>query len=482
MGAAARRVQGPRGARDESLARARRAPDRGAAGARRSPRSPARSASGGARTGCSASPIATAAASRSSPIRPNDSSRSAPTASGSRSDAVREWDPPHRLVFGWRQAGFPDDRSTEVAVRFDAVDTGTRVTVEHFGWDAIPQEHAARHGFPLAGVPATGRRVVAGPAAVAARPRHVVNDAPPPSVARWTQPAPANTSSRRHRRDRRRRAHGPTGTGAEPRGAMSHAGAGRAARRALDPRRRPRRLPVRFGGQLRARRRRRPAVLRQPHGRAHPERAARPARQPARHRTGARGRRSARQRAGHPARPARTGRRRRPRPGPGAVPRREPGGVVLHRLRRLHLPAARRRPRSLRGWLRAHELGRRRRLPRRVTRSAGRRGGGDHRAHERRTTPTRRCCSAGTSPHLPDTTSASMSAVDRYGFDMVAVSAEHRTPVRLAFPDECTTGDEVRRAMVAMVAEARSRRRLTLGVSWWTRRRTPDATPAASPP
>jgi hypothetical protein len=25
----------------------------------------------------------------------------------------------------------------------------TRVTVEHRGWDAIPQEHAARHGFPL---------------------------------------------------------------------------------------------------------------------------------------------------------------------------------------------------------------------------------------------------------------------------------------------------------------------------------------------
>ena len=58
--------------------------------------------------------------------------------------------------------------------------------------------------------------------------------------------------------------------------------------------------------------------------------------------------------------------------------------------------------------------------------------------------------------HLPETTSASMSAVDRYGFDMVAVSAEHRTPVRLAFPEECTTGAEVRHAMVAMVAEARS--------------------------
>lgn len=58
--------------------------------------------------------------------------------------------------------------------------------------------------------------------------------------------------------------------------------------------------------------------------------------------------------------------------------------------------------------------------------------------------------------HLPETTSAAMSAVDRYGFDLIAVSAEHRTPVRLAFPEECTTGDEVRRAMVAMVAEARS--------------------------
>jgi putative heme iron utilization protein len=57
---------------------------------------------------------------------------------------------------------------------------------------------------------------------------------------------------------------------------------------------------------------------------------------------------------------------------------------------------------------------------------------------------------------LTDTQSATMSAVDRYGFDIVAVSDAHRTAVRLAFPDECTTGDQVRRAMVAMVAEARA--------------------------
>ena len=57
---------------------------------------------------------------------------------------------------------------------------------------------------------------------------------------------------------------------------------------------------------------------------------------------------------------------------------------------------------------------------------------------------------------LADTVSATMSAVDRYGFDLVAVSDAHRTAVRLAFPDECTTGDQVRRAMVAMVAAARA--------------------------
>jgi hypothetical protein len=56
----------------------------------------------------------------------------------------------------------------------------------------------------------------------------------------------------------------------------------------------------------------------------------------------------------------------------------------------------------------------------------------------------------------PDTTSATMSAVDRYGFEMVAVSDAGRAAVRLAFPDECVTGDQVRRAMVAMVHEARA--------------------------
>jgi putative heme iron utilization protein len=56
----------------------------------------------------------------------------------------------------------------------------------------------------------------------------------------------------------------------------------------------------------------------------------------------------------------------------------------------------------------------------------------------------------------PDTTEATMSAVDRYGFEMIAVGSTGRAAVRLGFAEECTTGDEVRQAMVALVADARS--------------------------
>ena len=61
---------------------------------------------------------------------------------------VRAWEPPHRLVFGWRQASFHPDQDTEVEVRFEAVGEETRVTVEHRGWDTVPSAHVARHGFP----------------------------------------------------------------------------------------------------------------------------------------------------------------------------------------------------------------------------------------------------------------------------------------------------------------------------------------------
>jgi uncharacterized protein YndB with AHSA1/START domain len=61
---------------------------------------------------------------------------------------ISVWEPGHRLVFGWRPAGFTPDQYTEVEVRFEPVGEETRVSVEHRGWDAIPATHVARHGFP----------------------------------------------------------------------------------------------------------------------------------------------------------------------------------------------------------------------------------------------------------------------------------------------------------------------------------------------
>lgn len=62
---------------------------------------------------------------------------------------IRAWEPPTRLVLTWRPTSFAPDQETEIHVRFEPVDGITRVVVEHFGWDAIPQEHAARHGIAL---------------------------------------------------------------------------------------------------------------------------------------------------------------------------------------------------------------------------------------------------------------------------------------------------------------------------------------------
>jgi uncharacterized protein YndB with AHSA1/START domain len=64
-----------------------------------------------------------------------------------RDGRVRAWEPPHRLVFGWRQATFTEGQDTEVEVRFEAVGEETRVTVEHRGWDSVPAAHVARHNF-----------------------------------------------------------------------------------------------------------------------------------------------------------------------------------------------------------------------------------------------------------------------------------------------------------------------------------------------
>lgn len=62
---------------------------------------------------------------------------------------VSAWTPGEKLAFSWRQATFAPEQATYVTVLFEPAGDETRVTVEHRGWDAIPQEHVARHTFPL---------------------------------------------------------------------------------------------------------------------------------------------------------------------------------------------------------------------------------------------------------------------------------------------------------------------------------------------
>ena len=61
---------------------------------------------------------------------------------------ITAWQPGARLAFTWRQASFAPGQVTAVEVRFEAVGSETRVTVEHRGWESVPQEHVARHTFP----------------------------------------------------------------------------------------------------------------------------------------------------------------------------------------------------------------------------------------------------------------------------------------------------------------------------------------------
>jgi len=57
------------------------------------------------------------------------------------------WQPGQRLVFAFRGRNYEPRQRTEVDVRFDALKGGTRVTLEHRGWDSLPPGHPARHGL-----------------------------------------------------------------------------------------------------------------------------------------------------------------------------------------------------------------------------------------------------------------------------------------------------------------------------------------------
>lgn len=58
---------------------------------------------------------------------------------------VRVWQPGERIVLSWRLPNFTESESTEVDVRFESVDGGTRVSVVHRGWHTLRPDHPARH-------------------------------------------------------------------------------------------------------------------------------------------------------------------------------------------------------------------------------------------------------------------------------------------------------------------------------------------------
>ncbi len=60
---------------------------------------------------------------------------------------VRHWEPAVRLVLTWLGPPVAPGPATEVEVRFEAAAGGTRVTLEHRGWDAVAPDHSARHGL-----------------------------------------------------------------------------------------------------------------------------------------------------------------------------------------------------------------------------------------------------------------------------------------------------------------------------------------------
>jgi heme oxygenase (biliverdin-IX-beta and delta-forming) len=65
------------------------------------------------------------------------------------------------------------------------------------------------------------------------------------------------------------------------------------------------------------------------------------------------------------------------------------------------------------------------------------------------------CCKAFS--RVTDVASASMTGVDRYGFEMSAKTTEGPRPIRVAFARPVSTPEEVRAAMIALVKDARSK-------------------------
>ena len=71
----------------------------------------------------------------------------AETGSGMEVGQATAWEPGRRLALTWTQVGWPEDASTDVEVTFEPVDDGTRVRLEHTGFERVPEGDAFLGGY-----------------------------------------------------------------------------------------------------------------------------------------------------------------------------------------------------------------------------------------------------------------------------------------------------------------------------------------------
>ncbi len=59
---------------------------------------------------------------------------------------ITAWEPPRRLVIAWTVS--QEGADTEIEVRFEPADGGTRVTLVHRGWDTAGRRGSYEEGWP----------------------------------------------------------------------------------------------------------------------------------------------------------------------------------------------------------------------------------------------------------------------------------------------------------------------------------------------
>ena len=60
---------------------------------------------------------------------------------------VTAWEPGRHLALSWTQVGWPDDATTDVEISFEPHEGGTRVRVEHSGFERFPESASFIGGY-----------------------------------------------------------------------------------------------------------------------------------------------------------------------------------------------------------------------------------------------------------------------------------------------------------------------------------------------